>query len=251
MQMRKEEFIAYLNTPEKLNEKSIGSLEQLARDFPYCSSIEILLILNYYKEKSIQFEARLSRSAVKSENRNTLRQKLNTINENIVGVHLPDEFIERVKDQQTTIIDSSQRAKEVRDTEKIRELKARIERKLAEIERAKKEAKSKKTTSKTKISTIESLRKANKSKSETELIDQFIVAAPSITRNKVEFFDPLVKAKESITDKENIVSETLAKIYYDQGYKEKACKIYQKLSLKFPEKSSYFAAQIKKIENEK
>lgn len=249
--MRKEEFIAYLNAPEKLSEKSIGSLEQLAKDFPYCSSIEVLLILNYFKEKNIQFEARLSRTAIKSENRNTLRKKLNVLSESIITFDLPDEFTERVNDQQANIIDSSQRAKEVKETEKIRDLKARIERKLAEIERAKKEAKSQKTTTKSKLSDIGSLKTANKSKSSIELIDQFIDAAPSITRNKVEFFDPLIKAKESITDKENIVSETLAKIYYDQGYKEKAVKIYKKLSLKFPEKSSYFAAQISEIGKEK
>lgn len=249
--MRKEEFIAYLNAPEKLSEKSIGSLEQLAKDFPYCSSIEVLLILNYFKEKNIQFEARLSRTAIKSENRNTLRKKLNVLSESIITFDLPDEFTERVNDQQSHFIDSSQRAKEVKETEKIRDLKARIERKLAEIEHAKKEAKSQKTTTKSKLSDIDSLKTANISKSSIELIDQFIDAAPSITRNKVEFFNPLIKAKESITDKENIVSETLAKIYYDQGYKEKAVKIYKKLSLKFPEKSSYFAAQISEIGKEK
>lgn len=249
--MRKEEFIAYLNAPEKLNEKSISGLEQLAKEFPYCSSIEILLILNYFKEKSIRFEARLGSSAIKSENRSTLRKKLNALSETITKLDLPDEFNEKVSEQAATIIDSNQQAKGLKETEKIRELKARIERKLAEIERAKKESKGKNIQSKTKTADIDSLKTSNKSKSDTELINQFIVAAPSITRNKVEFFDPVIKAKESITDKENIVSETLAKIYYDQGYKEKASKIYQKLSLKFPEKSSYFAAQIRKIEKEK
>ena len=249
--MRKEEFIAYLNTPEKLNEKSVGSLEQLALDFPYCSFIEILLVLNYYKEKNILFESRLSRSAIKAENRNTLRKKLNTLSENLENIELPDEFTERVADKQASFIDPIQQAKEIKESENIRELKARIERKLAAIERAKREEKNKKSTKKTKAVDLDSLDKNNKSKSNFELIDQFIEASPSISRNKVEFFDPIVKAKESITDKENIVSETLAKIYYDQGYKEKAIKIYQKLSLKFPEKGSYFAAQIKKIEKEK
>ena len=248
--MRKEEFIEYLNSPEKLNEKSLTELDQMASDFPYCSSIETLLILNYFKEKDIKFESRLGKSAIKSENRNTLRKKLNFLTESTDRLDLPDEFTEKAASRQATVIDSSQRAKEVKETEKIKELKARIERKLAEIEKAKKEGKGKKASIKSENDDIDLLKKSNKSKSNSELIDQFIEATPSITRNKVEFFDPLVKAKESITDKENIVSETLAKIYYDQGYKEKAIKIYKKLSLKFPEKSSYFAAQIKKVGKE-
>jgi len=249
--MRKEEFIDYLNAPEKLSEKSVGYLEQLTKDFPYCSSIEILLILNYFKNRNIRFEARLSQSAIKSENRSNLRKKLNALSESMEKVDLPDEFTEKAADQQATFIDSSQRAKEIKESEKIRELKARIERKLAEIEQAKKEGKTKKVKSTTKEIDLNSLNNSNKSKSTSELINQFIEAAPSITRNKIEFFDPVTKAKESITDKENIVSETLAKIYYDQGHKDKAIKIYQKLSLKFPEKSSYFAAQIKKLKKEK
>jgi len=87
-------------------------------------------------------------------------------------------------------------------------------------------------------------------KAKIDIIDDFIKNEPSISRPKAEFYDPADKARESVVDNENIVSETLANIFYDQGHLQKAIKIYQKLSLKFPEKSSYFAALIKKAEKE-
>jgi tetratricopeptide (TPR) repeat protein len=81
-----------------------------------------------------------------------------------------------------------------------------------------------------------------------EIIDKFIQTDPKITPAKAEFYSPSNVAKMSIVDKEEFVSETLAKIYEKQGYFDKAIKVYQKLSLKFPEKNSYFASLIEKTE---
>ena len=43
-------------------------------------------------------------------------------------------------------------------------------------------------------------------------------------------------------------TETLAQVYVGQGYPEQAREIYSKLSLRYPEKSAYFAGLIAKIE---
>ena len=48
-------------------------------------------------------------------------------------------------------------------------------------------------------------------------------------------------------DEENVDTETMAEVWIKQGQPEKAIKIYEKLSLLNPSKSSYFAVLIEKL----
>ena len=53
---------------------------------------------------------------------------------------------------------------------------------------------------------------------------------------------------EQMREDFDLCTETLAQIYAEQGYMDEAKQIYSKLSLRYPEKSVYFAALIEKLE---
>lgn len=83
-----------------------------------------------------------------------------------------------------------------------------------------------------------------------DLIDAFIrqqVPSPPV---KTSFFTPQQAAKRSLDDKAGLVTETLARVYANQGNIPKAVEAYKRLALKYPEKSAYFAALQKELEGQ-
>lgn len=83
---------------------------------------------------------------------------------------------------------------------------------------------------------------------QSELIDKFILANPRIEPGIIKDTLPVEDISQpSVEENDGLLTETLAKIYTKQGYYSRAIDIYEKLSLKFPEKSGYFVSQIEKI----
>jgi ribosomal protein S18 len=79
-----------------------------------------------------------------------------------------------------------------------------------------------------------------------ELIDKFLTNNPKITPSK----DPSANhniAKVQNNQNDGLMTETLARIYLEQKNYDKAIQSYKILSLKYPEKSGFFADQIKAI----
>ena len=88
---------------------------------------------------------------------------------------------------------------------------------------------------------------SNPKSSQNSLIESFLSVNPKI--------DPYKKISNTdlsagfALNKKEYMTETLAKIYFDQNKFEEAIKAYEILCLKYPEKISLFADQIKTIKS--
>lgn len=87
-----------------------------------------------------------------------------------------------------------------------------------------------------------------------ELIEKFNTNHPKISvcveqSEEDKVYEDLCKT--SVSEKMNIISETLATVYVNQGAYDKAIKIYKALMVKYPEKNSTFANLIEELKEKK
>jgi len=84
-------------------------------------------------------------------------------------------------------------------------------------------------------------------KKKEDVVERFIQTEPQINRGKAIEYVAGNMAKESLEEDLNLVTETMAKLYVKQGKLDKARKAYKKLIELYPEKSIYFATQLKNL----
>ena len=82
---------------------------------------------------------------------------------------------------------------------------------------------------------------------QSALIDAFIAASPRIGKMREVGREVEDLARESVLEDPSLVTETMARVYAKQGQIGRARKAYKLLALKFPAKSTYFAAQLKQL----
>ncbi|MFA5443504.1 MAG: hypothetical protein WC262_00825 [Bacteroidales bacterium] len=81
-------------------------------------------------------------------------------------------------------------------------------------------------------------------------VDRFISENPRFTevlKRSGENIDTLQQDTSPVLDDDECVTETLARIYAEQGYHKLAIACYGKLILLYPEKSTYFASLVQEI----
>lgn len=258
--MQVNNFINYLDNSEKIISISEDEIMPIIKEFPYCQTGQLMYAIQLNSNNSILFEEQLKKAASICSDRNKLFEYIHQykeavpskkevvvekekeedivlIDEKFVPTEGKDELDILEKEYLTTAISSTillESSTEIVDSEEDKEINLFDE----DVEHP--------------FSTW--LKHYNgeepedgldiKKERKQDIINKFIQEDPRIEPKKTEFYSPVNMARLSVTDM-GIVSETLAIIHVDQGNYQEAINAYEKLSLKNPKKSSYFAAQIK------
>ena len=240
--METRTLIGYINQPETLKRAAVDDVKSLTEKYPYFAIGQALLAIAYQNESSGEYEQQLRLAASIVPNRDKLRlfslvakRRLENHQET---PQLPDEY--RPKEEFFTSVETVALAEEASDSSIIREkvfiipeidlsgTQEELSADMALLEEKRKSLDELKAIIAARLKAMEEEKQQRKDEksapkklSRKELIDKFIVENPSISRPKAEFYNPISVAQNSITDQENIVSETLAQIYAKQGYTEK------------------------------
>lgn len=243
--MNRLQFSELIKNPGLTDARSLKMLEDIITRYPYCQSGQLLYTYTLYRDEDIRYPVQLKKAAAYAGDRSVLKALIGSAKQQAFqakSVLLPGSDQDADKDNVTFIPVMPPRMTQ-------EELLAIVKKRLSEINAEKNQIELTPLDGHVQDSGPVDFREQNPVSAATKaaLIDKFIVEEPRISKPKSLFFNPTDSAVRSNLDEEEIVSETLAKLYYSQGNIQKAINIYKKLSLLNQEKSRYFAAQIEKL----
>jgi len=235
------EFTKIISDPSSISKGQTKGLDQILEDYPFFQAAHFLRLYALKKQRSFRYNDALKKTAAYTTDRELLFNYITNFDFEIAT--------ELGEAQESSSPDSPEPAPEELAPEE-----------LAEAEKnlgigSPLDFKSDETYSfgewlqlsqlKPIDRTVSSDRSRKKSKNNLDLINDFIANRPRIKPAEDDNFDDL--SAESSTENEQLMTETLAHVYLEQKKYEKAIAAFTVLSLKYPEKSSFFADRIEAV----
>ncbi len=226
--MNQQQILEYIKNPSLVNESAIDGLREISKKYPYFQPAHMLLLKALYQlpERNSLHE-QMAVSAIRIADRRKLFLLLHPeCNEDDSMQYNNDTLLLRLTNEEpSVVIDEPKNKKQAAATH--------LYNRYFELDKPHlEEGRENKVANKTNT---------------TDLIDKFIEADPRIRPvDQGTPSEPIDIAASSVEEKE-VISETLAEIYVKQQLYKKAIAMYHKLSLKFPEKSAYFASRIEEL----
>jgi len=262
--MDKHSFFSLLEKSSKHEQIDTNELVELVNRYPYFNAARSALLQHMFISSAELFRNELPKHALFIPDRRyfaLLISNLQNSNQNIptdVKVEVvnanPTTKVEKVKPAPDTLPTTPKKRgrprKKIDDTNSTLELLESGEKPTKTIIPESKPLQADDTD------ILELIENGNESGVEpVDLIEKFIAEQPSIPRpaapQRGSDTDEVVDISvNSVIEPDELATETLAEIYVLQGYIDKAISVYEKLRLKYPEKSSYFADQIHKLKKQ-
>ncbi|MFB6318502.1 hypothetical protein [Saccharicrinis sp. FJH54] len=271
--MNKGEFIAYLKEPASVKPEVVPQLKELLKAYPAFQTGHVLLLKSLYETRDVLYEKYLTKIAAYAGNRELLYDFI-LGSQDIVQAEPEFLPVEPISSEHKEQSESFTEQGSAGETDLPQESKEKSQKhtyfdsvtisndyfNISEI--------AQNSSSEDKFDGVHSFaqwldimtRKQNEPEEENpvqpnkkwELIDNFIKENPGFVASREKAVDKehVIQdlSSKSISDNDEFITETLARIYIKQRNFDKALHIFKKLSLKYPEKSIYFAGQIKIVE---
>ena len=245
--MNTSDFTYLLHYPSALNKDQVSHVSSIIEEFPYFQSARAIYLKGLKDLGSFKYNQELKTTAAYTTDRSILFDFITSevFLQNEVSTHIKHNF-----DQIKTIkVDDFQDISSQLSVKKDPESKLELGKPL-EFDKTETYSFSEwlSLTQKKPIdrSTSSESEKDSTRDEKFALIDAFISNKPKL--KPLDKHSKLINiAEDSGFETEDLMTETLARIYVEQKNYDKAIQSYRILSLKYPEKSSLFADQIKAI----
>ena len=279
--MNKKTFTSLLARPESISQKNLFGLSEVVEKYPFFHTARALHLKSLKKSNSLLYNDALKLTAAYTADRNILFEyitsnffiqneisdtiqkqedsylKLEVTSEDIseqVSLEIDQQLKTELK-KADAILNPDLFHRSEKSVEKLTKneiIKSDLE-KNNPLDFTKKDSHSfsewlKLTTAKP-IVREENKNLSNSKKPNSDLINKFIQENPKLKPSKsIVKYDNKENLSSQITyTSEALMTETLAKVYLQQNNYQKALQAYKILSLKYPEKSGFFADQIRAI----